>query len=173
MRRKGFLTMSVAATCLILFSGCGEQPAPPPAAQPKKVAPKPAAPSPQPGQTEVVAPRYVYNPSGKRDPFENPLDQVQGPAHQVEAPLTPLQKFDLGQFRLIGVIVGKGSPAAMVLAPDGKSFILKKGTKIGKNNGTVVRITPESVRVEEEFFDFSGEVRKAIQEIQLPKREGV
>ncbi|NIR47969.1 pilus assembly protein PilP, partial [candidate division KSB1 bacterium] len=74
-------------------------------------------------------------------------------------PLTPLQKFDLEQLRLIGVIVGRGEPRAMVIAPDGKSFILKKGTKIGKNNGSIVEISTESVLVNEKYFDFTGEVK--------------
>ena len=50
--------------------------------------------------------------------------------------------------------------------------ILKKGIKVGPNEGTVVGITPEAVLVEERYYDFSGEIRKSKQAIQLPKREG-
>ncbi len=173
MERKLSLTILLAAGCFILLSACTQEPAPPPLPKPKKVAPPTAAPATAAEPAEAAAPKYVYNPIGKRDPFENPLDKIQGPVARADVPLTPLQQFDLGQFRLIGVIVGKGSPAAMVLAPDGRSFILKRGTKIGKNSGTVVAITRDSVRVEELYYDFTGEVRKGIQEIQLPKREGV
>ena len=87
--------------------------------------------------------------------------------------MTPLQKFDLEQLRLIGVIVGRGEPRAMVISPDGKSFILKKGIKIGKNNGSVYDITTEAVLVNERYFDFTGEVKSRIQEIKLPKQGGV
>jgi type IV pilus assembly protein PilP len=61
----------------------------------------------------------------------------------------------------------------MIVAPDGKSYILKKGVKLGKNNGVVIEVRREAVLVEERFYDFTGEVRTNIQEIQLPPREGV
>jgi len=74
---------------------------------------------------------------------------------------------------LAGVIVGKGASKAMVIAPDGKSYILSKGVKIGKNSGVVITISSESVLVEEKYFDFSGNVIENILEISVPKREGV
>jgi type IV pilus assembly protein PilP len=106
-----------------------------------------------------------------RDPFESLLD-VKQPILPERA-LTPLQKFDIGQLRLIGVIIGKGEPKAMIVAPDGKSYILKKGIKIGKNDGTVIGVTRDAVVVQERYIDFSGEVRTVVQEIMLPQREGV
>ena len=123
---------------------------------------------------EKIDQKYVYNPLGKRDPFESPIKEEGAEVVTAEGvPLTPLQKFDLGQLRLIGVIVGRGEPRAMVISPDGKSFILKIGTKVGKNNGVVVSITTNSVEVEEKYFDFAGSIRTGVQEIKLPKREGV
>ncbi|MBE0500148.1 MAG: pilus assembly protein PilP [Desulfuromonadales bacterium] len=114
---------------------------------------------------------YTYNPTGTRDPFENPFSLIVEIPIDNEIPLTPLQKLDLNQLRLIGLIIGKGSPAAMVIAPDGKSFILKKGVKVGRNNGVVADITTEAVIVEEQYLDFAGDTKKRIQNIKLPKRE--
>jgi len=116
--------------------------------------------------------KYVYNPVGKRDPFENPLKAIVEISPESGVPLTPLQKFDLGQLRLIGVIIGKGKPRAMVIAPDGKSFILNVGTKVGKNDGAVIDITTEAVLVKEKYYDFTGEIKSSIQEIMLPKKGG-
>jgi type IV pilus assembly protein PilP len=161
---------------LLLSYGCAEEPAPAPAAAPSRV----AAPMPK-STTEQIAepvqepdpPRFVYTPGTRRDPFV-PLLALRGPVPQEpDTPLTPLQNFDLSQLRLIGIITGKGEPRAMVIAPDGKSYILRKGVKIGKNYGVVIEVQREQVLVEEKFYDFTGEVRKNIQEIQLPKREGV
>jgi type IV pilus assembly protein PilP len=116
---------------------------------------------------------FVYDPSGMRDPFEELL-AVRKPIAQNEiVPLTPLQEYDLGQFRLIGAIIGKGEPKAMVEAPGGKPFMLKKGVKIGKNNGVVVNITAAEVVVEEKYYDYSGAVRTSRNTIQFPPREGV
>lgn len=157
------------------LAGCEEEPAPSPPpvtkAVPKAEPAKPAASV----AVEEAAPLavYVYNPVGKRDPFKSPVMAMRVIAPESQEPLTPLQQFDLEQLKVVGVIVGKGEPTAMVIVPGGKSFILRKGVKVGKNQGVVVRITPESVEIEEKYYDFSGELRKAIQQIRLPMREGV
>lgn len=171
--RLHFILIAFAA--LVLLLGCDEEiPAPPPAEPQKVAAPPPTAitPSSAPETAAPAPPLYVYDPAGRRDPFE-PLTAVKKPISQQEAPLTPLQSFDLGQLRLIGVIIGKGEPRAMVSAPDGKSYILKKGIKVGRNDGVVVGIKADEVQIEERYYDFSGEIRKSIESIQLPKREGV
>jgi type IV pilus assembly protein PilP len=158
--------------CLLLVA-CTEE-APPQAAPVQKV----AAPAKTEEAAVVVAvepeQRYVYDTAGRRDPFQPPLVV----ARQVlnadpEEPLTPLQSYDIGQFRLIGVIIGKGEPRAMVVAPDGKSYILQRRIKIGKNGGQVTEVQQGMVVIEEKFQDFAGEVKTVIQEIKLPKREGV
>ena len=175
MTRKRLQLIIVAFAALFLLFGCGEEAPAPPQAEPQKIAappPRDVAPPSAPETPAPPPPRYVYDPSGRRDPFE-PLTTVKKPIAQQDAPLTPLEKFDLGQLRLIGVIIGMGEPRAMVIAPDGKSYILKKGIKVGKNNGRVVGIKADAVLVEERYYDFSGEIRKSVESIQLPKREGV
>jgi type IV pilus assembly protein PilP len=121
--------------------------------------------------TEDAAPVYHYDPAGRRDPFEVLLE-LRKPVFVSNEPLTPLQQVDLGQLRLTGVIVGKGAPMAMVSAPGGKSYILKKGVKVGRNNGVVIGVDPEGVSIQEKYYDFVGEVRESVQKIELPKREG-
>jgi type IV pilus assembly protein PilP len=179
MIRSVLSLMTVAAVCWVLLSGCEEN-APPPVVQSStKKIPDSAEKSPIPevvdGKSDADGPgKYVYSPLGRRDPFQ-PLVVVEKKKSTFvsDAPLTPLQKFDLGQFKLIGVIVGKGESKAMVIAPDGKSYILKRGVAIGKNNGVVKEIRPNSVLVKERYEDFTGAVRESDQEIQLPNREGV
>ena len=119
---------------------------------------------------ESVIPVYAYNPYGKRDPFASPLSAFEGGA--IEA-LTPLQRYDVGQFRLSGVVLGLSIPKAMVKSPDGKNYILQVGTKIGKNGGVVVKINNEGVLVEEILRDFSGETRVNSVLIALPQKKGV
>lgn len=175
MNRKRLVLLCVAFGTFLLLPGCVEEAPPPAPPAPKKVAAP--APAPAPAQTaaavvEPLPPKYVYDQSGRRDPFV-PLTMVKKPLSPQQAPLTPLQTYDLGQLRLIGVIVGKGASTAMVTAPDGKSYILKKGTRVGKNEGIVVGIKPDTVLVEERYYDFSGVIRKNVESIQLPKREGV
>jgi type IV pilus assembly protein PilP len=183
MQRKGkfpimkrILPFFAVLLSMLLCAGCGEEipetsPVPPPTKKAISSPQKPVENSvPSEKISEPAPPKYRYDPMG-RDPFESLLD-VKQPILPERA-LTPLQKFDIGQLRLIGVIIGKGEPKAMIVAPDGKSYILKKGIKIGKNDGTVIGVTRDAVVVQERYIDFSGEVRTVVQEIMLPQREGV
>ncbi|MDF1579434.1 MAG: pilus assembly protein PilP [Desulfuromonadales bacterium] len=131
-------------------------------------------------QEQEVVVKYRYPRMDKRDPFK-PLVEIKKKVQQApvresaavpEDELTPLQKVDIERLRLLGIIVGKNAPRAMVDAPDGKSYILKKGTKVGKNNGEVVDIAAEVVLVRERYQDFTGEMHENIVEIRLPAREG-
>lgn len=179
MKYPSCMRWFVAAALASSFAGCGgDAPAPVPPPPPQKVAaPSPKAPpaavanAAQPGG-EAPSSACVYDPAGRRDPFE-PLVLIKKPAVQSDLPQTPLQTFEVGQLRLIGVVVGKGAPRAMVMAPDEKAYILQKGVLVGKNNGKVKDIRTDVVVVEEQYVDFSGEVRSGTQEIRLPKREGV
>lgn len=157
--------------CFLLVA-CNEA-APPPAAPVQKV----AAPAMVDEITAAVSAepehRYVYDPVGRRDPFEPLLVIARQALNTPDEPLTPLQTYEIAQFRLIGVIVGKGESRAMVVAPDGKSYILQRNIKIGKNGGKVTEVQRDMVIVEEKFEDFAGDVRTVIQEIKIPKREGV
>ncbi len=176
MTRHGLYVLTLAMLNVFLLVGCGEEPQTQPQPEAKKVVappPKAAVPQQTVAPSEPVLPRYVYEPAGRRDPFEPLVSAKKATAVVEEVTLTPLQKYNLEQLRLIGVIIGKGEPRAMVVAPDGKSYVLKKGVKVGGNEGVVIDITPEAVHVEERYFDFSGEIRKSVQLIQLPKREGV
>lgn len=176
MKRLSFLTTLLLTVSLLSLTGCDND-----VSQSTKTVAKTSkaqgetkkqtlrAKPPEPKQVE---PKYVYDPAGRRDPFLA-LMQIRKPVSDNGKPLTPLQKFDLGQFRLIGVIIGRNEPMAMVMAPGGKAYVLKRGIKIGKNSGQVTDIREDSVVVEERFYDFAGEYRTSVQEIQLPKRQGV
>ena len=139
---------------------------------PAKQVPAPVDKEEETKEEETKEEEFVYVTDGRRDPFV-PLSRIRRPIEASDEPATPLQSYDLSQFRLAGVIVGKGASKAMVIAPDGKSYILSKGVKIGKNSGVVITISSESVLVEEKYFDFSGNVIENILEIAVPKREGV
>lgn len=165
---------------LCCLAGCSETPpdsvvvVTPPVKQAVQAAPaNPDKIEVPPADASQDAPAFVYDPAGRRDPFESLVVLKKTPGAALDMPKTPLQGYELGQLRLIGVIIGKGQPRAMVVAPDGKSYILTKGIRVGKNEGVVKDITSEAVKIEEQYFEFTGEVRKSIQLIQLPKREGV
>lgn len=125
-------------------------------------------------------PSYFYDPTGKADPFR-PLFATEAervvPAQQKvtrqRLPLTPLQRIDLGQFKLVGIILSRGGNKALVEEPSGKGYIISKGTYIGQNFGRVKRILKDKVVVEEEVEDFlSGEMKLQATELKLQKKVG-
>ncbi|NIS23132.1 hypothetical protein GWN28_03540 [candidate division KSB1 bacterium] len=174
LKRIIFISLLSAA---FLF-GCGDggndtASSPKPTASKKRQKKTTPAPIPVEEKDAPAETAYTYNPVGKRDPFDSLLDIKRPVAPEQTEPLTPLQKFGLQQLRLLGAVVGLEEPKAMVIAPDGKSYILRVGTKVGKNNGTVIDINPEAVLIEEVYYDFSGSVKKNIKKLKLPEREGV
>jgi type IV pilus assembly protein PilP len=131
----------------------------------------PAAGTPTPAATpeESAAEEYNYNPIGKRDPFRSFLaDELAPDTRKV---VTPLQRFDLDQLHIIGIIWGISSPRAMITTPEGKGYVVQKGTLIGKNWGKVSRITQDEVIISEEYRDFEGKLIVTEVPLKLPKDE--
>lgn len=132
--------------------------------RPKDEKKEDATPSPE---EERLA--YSYNPIGKRDPFRSFIakDPV-SPESPVE---TPLQKYEIDQYRLVGIIWGSETPTAMVEDPEGMGHFLVRDTLIGRNWGKVVRISPTEVIVAEEYRDFEGKLIVNEIPLRLPADE--
>jgi type IV pilus assembly protein PilP len=135
-----------------------------------------AATSKVPPTTKPIAVPVAYNPTGKIDPFE-PLykDQpvaVKKKKRKIREPQTPLERIDLSQLKLVGIILASSGNRALVEESSGKGYVIKKGTYIGMNSGKVVNIKKEKVVVEEEFEDVFGKTKFRHREIKLPKPPG-
>jgi len=122
-------------------------------------------------EQEPEKPAFIYVEEGRRDPFTSLLTIKEAVEDEAE-PLTPLQKFGLKEIRLMAIVIGKGEPRAMVVAPDKKAYTLTRGVKIGRNKGVVQEITPEEIIVEERFRDFAGTTRTEVKRMTLPQGEG-
>lgn len=129
----------------------------------------PAAPLvPVPGAAATAAPGgllvpgsdFRYDPTGRRDPFKSLL-QLEKKQRDVSQ-LPPIQQFELDTVRVVGIIIDeKRGAQAMVRAPNGQTFVVRVGTIIGKNEGEVVEITLQGIRILEKFLDFMNrETRK-------------
>ncbi|WP_051617061.1 pilus assembly protein PilP [Desulfonatronovibrio hydrogenovorans] len=106
---------------------------------------------------------YYYNPEGLADPFtpfiQPRIQEPPGVDDPPRRPLTPLEQIEVSQLKLVGVIwqVGESrEPTAMVELPDGKGFILKLGTVVGRNRGEVRDITSDQVVVVERITNIFG-----------------
>ena len=148
--------LALATTLWLAGAPCAhaqQEPAPP---EP----PVELAPEPEHGD-------YAYDASGKRDPFR-PLFLLRRPAAENLEPLTPLQQYEIGQLRLVGVVYDLTPPRAMVEDNSGLGFIVTPGTAIGPNGGVVTAIRPRQVVVEEWQTDVIGQKHKKEFVLELP-----
>lgn len=154
-------------TVPFLLTACkGEEPSQP-AAVTKKRAPKRVK-KPVAVVKEVdVKKTQVALPIGKieRNPFK-PFT-VAG-IKKIAKPATPLQRYQVGQFKLVAVIWGIDPPVGMVEAPDGKGFVVKRGDLIGNRNGRVARVKRNSILIVERYKDHTGRMVTEKLEIKLP-----
>jgi type IV pilus assembly protein PilP len=108
---------------------------------------------------------YTYNPVGKPDPFKPFIQITAAKEYLKTVPLTPLQKYEISQLKLVAIIVTPEGNVALVEDSAGKGYFLKKGTGIGKNDGKVKKILKDKVIIEEVYEDMSGQ--KKINESSL------
>jgi len=137
----------------------------------KLVQAPPARPQPPPQQA-VTAPAVVEKPQAalikpffaqflkrpleaKVDPFRSnlahfaPHIEIEEEKAEEREQKTPLEYYDVSQYKLVLIMSGTAQPKAMVIDPRGKSYVLQVGTKIGTRDGKVVSITTTEVRIEE------------------------
>jgi type IV pilus assembly protein PilP len=112
-----------------------------------------------------------YDPSGRRDPFAPIVQQLGlGPLDQT---LPPLQRVGLTEMNLIAIVWGAYGYTAMVQTPDGNGYTVRRGTRIGPNNGVVSAITEKGIIVQERFTDVYGKKQEREYVKLLHPKEGV
>ncbi len=160
--------MALSIICLFLMGGCGEGTPPssipskvgPPSVVKKKEEPAKVAEKKEPEKKEPEKKEeYSYNPSGKPDPFRPFIQLISAKGGSKTGPLTPLQKYDISQLRLVAIISSPGGDIALVEDVAGKGYFLKKGTWVGKNDGKVTKILKDKVIVEEVYQDIFGQTK--------------
>ncbi len=158
----GFASLGLVAPGLLSLGGCdmlvsgkGEKDAASKAAA--DAAPNAKAKERDPlDEAIAAAEEYSYNPIGKRDPFRSFLSF--GARDERDTPRTPLQKFEIDQYRLVGIIWGVDRPRALVEDPERVGHVMEIGTYIGRNWGKVTQITSGEVVVTEEYQTIDGEL---------------
>ena len=111
--------------------------------------------------------RPRYSSVGKRDPFR-PLSLKPKASQRARENLSPLERYELGQLKLVGIIWGIKEPRAMVEDATGLGYVVKIGTLIGPNEGKVKAIKPAEVIIEERFTDFYGAKKSQEVSMKLP-----
>jgi len=168
LRKSKIILLAVSVVFLFLVSSCGGGTAPPPAAskaktpvaEQKKAQPVQVAEKVEKKQVakKKEEPEFSYNPVGKADPFR-PFIQLTPEKMPRSAFLTPLQKYDISQLRLVAIITLPEGNVALVEDQQGRGYFLKRGTAIGRHDGKVKAIHKDRVIVEEAYSDVLGQAK--------------
>jgi type IV pilus assembly protein PilP len=84
-------------------------------------------------------------------------------------PRTPLERIELSQLKLVGIIVSPDGNKALLEDATGKGYVISNGSYIGTNAGKVVEIQKDRVIVAEEVQDARGNVTIQRKELKLNK----
>ncbi len=123
-----------------------------------------------PDVTEKAVPpiAYEYSTKGRRDPFATLIIKPETGRKKGSA---PIENYDVSEFKVTGILWSRSEFYAMVLAPDGKSYILSEGKKIGLHGGKVYKIAKDSVTVREFLKDYRGIVKPKDTVLKLRREE--
>jgi Tfp pilus assembly protein PilP len=161
------------AGAMIALVGCSEpQKAPTkPASSPVQKQPIVSAPT----RTEITkmderpAPVYAYNPGGRRDPFAPIIVKESKKGKEGDRP--PLERYNITEFKLTGIIWGGFGYNAMLEGPDGKGYFVRVGAILGPNRGVVKKITQNTMVVEEKYKTYTGETERKEIVVELRKKQ--
>jgi type IV pilus assembly protein PilP len=105
----------------------------------------------------------LYDPKGKIDPFEplfketpNMKTALSTYADTDREKTTDLEKIDLSQLRLTGIILATSGNKALVQEASGRGYVISKGTYIGIHGGRVAAVLGDKIIVEEKMKDMKG-----------------
>ena len=158
---RSLMILSVAIAPLAGgIAGCSKE-EPPPQPVVRKTVPKEQAGATEgakPAEARAPKPAGVvfYNPEGKRDPFVPFLRVEPRTARAMMENVSPLQRYELGELKFVGVIWRAKGAHALVEDAEGKGYTVTVGTKIGRGGGIVTRISDGEILVKEEFRDYTG-----------------
>jgi len=156
----------------VVFTGCSDSGSPTVAQAPISVKPKTQVLSQGTATATMEKPQdvYSYNPAGKRDPFA-PLIVKEDRKAQSGEVRPPLERYNIYDFKLTGIVWGGLGYSAMLEGPDGKGYFIRVGTVMGQNKGVVKKITHNTMVIEEKFKTISGEIDRKEIVIELRKKE--
>lgn len=119
------------------------------------------------GQEVLVGDGFVYDPTGKRDPFR-PFKTVRpsgngytGKSSPAITTLEPLQRWEIERLQVVGILWDVRTPRALILDPDGAVVTVVKNSKIGRNDGFVAAIREGEVVVMETKYEEDRQVKEA------------
>jgi Tfp pilus assembly protein PilP len=100
---------------------------------------------------------FSYKSSGRKDPFRPFIDfskVERSIPTDTDRPLTPLEKYALNQYQLVGIILaGDMNNYALIEDPENIGYTVRTGDMIGNMSGQVKEIKFNEVVIEEPYLD--------------------
>lgn len=100
-------------------------------------------------QTETID--YIH--LGRRDPFV-PLVKVKEAEKKKGS--SPMEDFMATDIKVVGILVKNAQYFAQIVLPDGKSYTIRPGQKLGLMGGIVSEINIDAVIIKEKGLDADG-----------------
>jgi type IV pilus assembly protein PilP len=161
---------AAALLALAALAACADKkPARPVVPAAPAAAPAPAV-AAAPEEKKSDTPEWSYSSVGKRDPFRSYLTELaKAQGGLATRCATPLGRFELEQLKLVAVVTGLEDPVAMVEAPNGVGYAVRRGACMGKNGGVVAAVRSGEVVVSEWAMRADGTRDRTQTVLRLPK----
>lgn len=124
------------------------------------------------------APKVTTQLPPREDPFEPPKVILLGIATQSGAVdpnkknLTDLEKYDVADISVVGILWNVKEPKALLKLPSGSVYVVYRKTKVGVNNGYISDISEGAVEVTEHVVDeFENKVFKEVRFIEFKTKK--
>jgi type IV pilus assembly protein PilP len=123
------------------------------------------------GSTDSFKGNYDF--TAKKDPFRSygVATKAKFSVPQTVENLLPIQKYEVNQFKVLGIVTGLTESRALVLDPSGKSFVIREGSLIGPHNGRVRSLKQNAIEIVELDRDEHGKIRSKGVKLTLPRKE--
>ncbi|MFQ5428020.1 MAG: pilus assembly protein PilP [Thermodesulfobacteriota bacterium] len=122
---------------------------------PKRAKPKVVVADPVISEGNLIESRQAGFEKPKRNPFLSYI-MVRKGKEKVQRIRGPLECCGLNLFRVMAVVLSGDSSYALVHAPDGKRYIVRRGDLMGLVGGRVVKIDSDGLKVREYTRDDEG-----------------
>ncbi len=154
----------VFAGLLMILAAAGMPSTPATAAEQNKTK-ETVSPAPE---TEKRGDYYEYTGVGRRDPFTS---LIQKKTSDREKGATALESYESADMKLIAVLWEKNKYFAVISLPDGKSYTVFEGVKVGTSAGVIKKITKDKMVIAERVKDARGRISPKERVLKLRTEE--
>lgn len=167
---KRFLIFLILSILLFPLISCGKKEETREVQPVRKVKPVQQAPAPAEA-ISAAAPIASTIEARERNPFQSYIVLMRATegARKVKG---PLECCELGLFKLQAAVESPDNAFALVQAPDGKRYIVRRGDVMGLMGGKVIVIRSKSITVREVNKQDGKVISTADTELKLPSERG-